>query len=360
MKRKSKSLILILVLALSLTTILAGCANNGEIKDNNDNENPQVSENQGSDKLVIYSGRKENFILPIIEKFQEETGIKVELLSGNASQYAQKIIEERNRPQADLLFANDAGVMEFLRLEGVLESNSSDELSKIPANFRAEDGSWVGVSARSRVIMYNKDLISEEDMPKSIFDLADPKYKGQFAITRPGNESMVSHIAAIRAQYGDEKTTELIKGILANEPIIMQGHTDIRKAVGAGEVKFGLVNNYYFHLQLEEATDNNVDVIYPDQGENQSGTFVNIAGVALVKGAPNSENARKFIDFLLQPEQQREFSFNSKETPVLPEIEAVEYAKKIDEYKVMEMSLSNLGAVWNDTLDLMERAGYTE
>ncbi len=311
-------------------------------------------------ELVIYSGRKEQFVTPLIERFEEETGIDVKLLSGGATEYAHRILEEQSNPRADIFFANDAGVMEYLRLQGVLQPNDSDTLEQIPEEFRAVDGSWVGLSARTRIIMYNRDLISEDELPQSIFDLADPRYRGQFAIVRAGNESMISHVAALRAYHGDETTKELIRGILANEPVITQGHTDIRKAVGAGEVAFGLVNNYYFHLQLHEETNNNVAAVYPDQGEDQMGAFVNVAGIALVKGAPNEDNARRFIDFLLEPEQQELFSINSMETPVLPGIPLIEGARPIDSYKHTDMHLGELGPVWQDTIDLMEEAGYTE
>lgn len=339
----NKKIIALVSLLILLATPLAGCSNQTE-----------------EETLVIYSGRKEQFVMPLIEKFEQDTGIKVQLLSGNAIEYAHRIMEEQRNPQADIFLANDAGVMEYLRLQGALEPNNSKELTNIPANFRAEDGSWVGLSARSRVLMYNKDLITETEMPQSILDLTDPKYKGQFAITRAGNESMISHISALRAELGDEATTELLKGILANKPIITSGHTDIRKAVGSGEVAFGLVNNYYFHLQLEEETHNNVGVIYPDQGEQQMGTFVNVAGVAIVKDAKNMDNAKAFVDFLLQPEQQELFAYNSKETPLVANVPTLDYAKKIDEYKHMSMPLSNLGTVWEDTVDLMERAGFSE
>ncbi|AZR73775.1 hypothetical protein BBF96_10490 [Anoxybacter fermentans] len=338
--RKTMLLFLLILMVASIWTETQAWGNEGE--------------------LVIYSGRKEKFVLPLIEKFEQETGIKVKLLSGKATQYAHRIIEEQKRPQADLLLANDAGVMEYLRLQGVLAPNNDPILNQIPANFKAVDGSWVGLSARARIFMYNPKLISEEEMPHSIFDLADPKYKGKFAIARAGNESVISHFAAIRAYAGDEKTKELIRGIMANEPIITHGHTDIRKAVGAGEIAFGLVNNYYFHLQLEEKTNNDVKAIYPDQGPDQMGVFVNVAGVALIKNAPHQKEAKKFIRFLLQPEQQKMFAWISKETPILPEIETLEYAKKINEYKVFELPLSKLGPVWNDTIKLMEEAGFSE
>lgn len=353
---KHKRLLLLLIVGI-LAVVAVGCTTTASKGDQNNNGETIDKE---SKELVIYSGRKEQFILPLLEEFEKETGIKVSLLAGSATEYAHRIIEEKNNPQADIFFSNDAAIMEYLKQEGALEAYDSEAVKQIPENFRAEDNSWIGLSARSRVFMFNKDLILAEEMPQSIFDLVDPKYKGEFAITKAGSEAMVSHIAAVRTVFGDDVTEELIKGIMANEPVIMSGHTDIRKAVGSGEVKFGLVNNYYFHLQLEEDTDNNVDAIYPDQGENEMGTFVNIAGIAFVKGGKNSENGKKLAEFLLREEQQEVFAMVNKETPVLPHIKTLDYAKKVDEYKVADIKLSDLSKVWSDTVDLMERAGYAE
>ena len=137
----------------------------------------------------------------------------------------------------------------------------------------------------------------------------------------------------------------------------MNGHGDIRKAVGAGEFKFGLVNNYYYHLQLRESKDNNVGVIYPDQGDAEMGAVVNGAGVGFVKGAPNEANAKLFLDWILKPENQKEFSYASLEVPINPAIEVIGEAAKISDYKVHRMPLRDLGKVWEDTRLLIEKAG---
>ena len=313
-----------------------------------------------ADELVIYSGRNERFVLPLIQAFEQETGIRVQLLSGDAAQYVYRLQAEQRNPRADLLVSNDGALLEVARSLDLLMPASVDGIEQIPTNFRAEDGSWIGLAARTRVLMYNKDLISAEEMPTSILDLADPQWHGEFVITRAGNASMVSHISALRAVYGDDFVKEFIQGMLANEPTIVSGHTDIRRAVGAGEFKFGLVNNYYYHLQLDEPTDNNVGAIYPDQGEDQMGAFVNISGLGLVNGAPNKENALRFIEFLLRPENLREYSFNSMETPLVEGIEAVSYALTIDQYKAADLHLAELGPKYDDTLDLMEAAGFAE
>ncbi len=320
------------------------------------------SRNYGGDaqELIIYSGRNEDFVRPLLDKFEEETGIRTRLLSGSAANLGHRLVEESHRPQADAFLANDAGIMEFVRREGVLTPITSDRLEDIPAEFRAEDGTWSGLSGRARVLMYNPELIDAEEMPQSIFDLADPQYHDQFAITRSGNASMVSHIAAIRNYAGDEATVELIRDILANNPAITRGHSDIRRMVGAGEVKFGLVNNYYYHLQLHEPRHNQVAAIYPDQEPEQMGVFVNVAGIALVDDGPNPEAAQQLAHFLLAQEQQKMFTEVSKEIPLIYEIEVPDYALPIGEFRQAEIPLNELGEVWDDTLELMEQAGYAE
>lgn len=315
---------------------------------------------RGGEEVVVYSGRREPFVKPVIEEFERETGIRVRLLSGGATSFAHRLVEERRRPHADVFLANDAGVMEYLRLQGVLAPIESPGLESIPETLRAEDGSWTGLSVRARLLMYNKDLIAEEDMPASVLDLADERYRGRFAITRAGNSSLISHMAAIRATAGDERMREFVRGLMENEPAITSGHTDIRRMVGAGEVAFGLVNCYYFRLQLAEPRNNNVGAVYPDQKEGQTGVFVNVAGAARVKDAPNPENAAKLLDFLLRREQLQAFAEASLETPILPGLDAPEGGLELGEFKTMEMPLSGIGPVWADTLEAMESAGFAE
>ncbi|WP_017729365.1 extracellular solute-binding protein [Halalkalibacterium ligniniphilum] len=311
---------------------------------------------EASGELVVYSSRNENFVDALLNKFQEETGITVQALHAGDNA-VNRIKEEANNVQADIFISNDIGALEHLRLEGLLEGSEPEGIESIDELYRAEDNSWFALSARTRVLMYNKDLITEEEMPKSIVELADPKWKGQFAITRGGNGGMIGHVSALRNEWGDEKTAEWIAAVKDNAGAILEGHGDIRRAVGAGEFAFGLVNNYYYHQQLQEPTDNNVGVIYPDQAEGEMGAVVNAAGVGKVSGGPNAENAQIFLEWILQPENQREFSFESLEVPINPDIEAPEGAATISDYKTHDMPLSELGKVWEDTRQLIEEAG---
>lgn len=346
---------MMLIIVAMFLTVMAACSGNTENEQGaNNDDTSNVKENSG--ELVVYSSRNEKFMEPLLDKFEEETGITVKLLSGK-DEIINKIKEEGENAHADILISNDIGALEHLRQNDFLQGYDAEGIESIDEKYRAEDNSWYGLSARTRVFMYNKDLISEEEMPKTIEELSDDKWKDQFAITRGGNGSMIAHVSALRNEWGDEKTLEWLKGIKENAAIITDGHGDIRRAVGSGEVEFGLVNNYYYHQQLNEPTDNNVGVIYPDQGEDEMGAFVNAAGIGFINHAPNEENAKKFLDWIMIPENQREFSYASMEVPINPEVEAVDEAAKITDYKVSDMPLRNLGDVWEDTRHLIEESG---
>lgn len=344
------------LIAIIAILMLAACGGGN-------NEQPQseagekVSDNKsGSGKLVVYSSRNENFMKPLMDKFEADTGITVKLLSGK-DEIINKIKEEGDNAHADILISNDVGALEHLRQNGFLQGYDAEGIETIDEKYRAEDNSWYGLSARTRVFMYNKDLISEEEMPKTIAELADDKWKDQFAITRGGNGSMIAHVSALRNEWGDDKTLDWLNAIKDNAAVITDGHGDIRRAVGSGEVTFGLVNNYYYHQQLNEPTDNNVGVIYLDQGDDEMGAFVNAAGIGFINNAPNEENAKTFLDWIMLPENQREFSYASMEVPINPDVEAIEGATKISDYKVSDMPLRNLGDVWEDTRELIEKSG---
>lgn len=307
--------------------------------------------------LTVYSSRNEDFVNPLLEKFTADTGIEVEVLhAGDA--LINRVVEEGANVQADVLVSNDAGALEYLRLKGLLAPvGEVDGIDTIDAKFRAEDDSWIGLSARTRGLIYNKDLISAEELPKTLWELTSPAWKDQFAITRGGNSSMIAHVSALRAAWGDDKTIEWITAVKENAGAITEGHGDIRKAVGAGEFKFGLVNNYYYHQQLQEPTDNNVGILYPDQGAGEIGAFVNAAGVGFMAGGPSPEAAKAFAQWILLPDNQKVFSAASLEVPLNPAVEAPEGSAPIDSYKVLAMPLGELGPVWEGSRALVEEAG---
>ncbi|NNU91418.1 extracellular solute-binding protein [Anoxybacillus sp. CHMUD] len=351
MKKPFKLMLSVITSLLLVFLAACGSSNEQTSQPEQDTENEQKL----TGKLVVYSSRNENFVDPLLNKFKEETGVEVLALHGVEP---LQLIEEAGNVQADIFISNDVGALEYLRMKGILEGFDAKGAETIDAQFRAEDNAWIALSVRARGFIYNKDLISEEEMPKTMEELMDLKWAGQFAITRGGNGSMIANVSALRHEWGDEKTSQWVTAIKKNAGAIMQGHGDIRRAVGAGEFKFGLVNNYYYHQQLEEPTDNNVGFIYPDQGEGEMGVILNAAGVGLVKGGPNSANAKAFIEWLLKEENQLAFVGESLELPINPKLDPpYKHATKISDLKVQSMPLKELGQYFEDTKALIEKAG---
>lgn len=341
-----KSLLFVYAAILLMAALVAGCAQSQDPK--------ATGEKKEGSPLVVYSGRKEPLIKPVLDAFEKDTGIKVTLRSGGASELANAIIEEQKSPGADVFIANDAGTMEMLRQKGLLQPNPSQALKVIPEDLRAKDGSWIGVSARSRVIMYNTNLVKESELPRSIKDLADPRWKKQVAMSASSNESVIGHITALRLTMGDAETEKLLRSLMSNQVQSLKGHTEVRKAVGSGEFKLGLVNHYYYHLQKQEGSP--VGVIYPDQEEGQMGVPVNVAGAAIVKGSKNSESARKFIEYLVRPQTQELFAKLNYEIPVIEGVPAND-AKRLNQFKRTPVKMEQLGSELNNTINLIEKAG---
>ncbi|MCE7794138.1 extracellular solute-binding protein [Salipaludibacillus sp. CUR1] len=363
-----KKVLMFLLLAVLSLGILAACGGN----ENNDtadnagenaaNENNDVNNNEEAveldGELVVYSARNEQFVQALLDKFTEETGVEVRALHEADPLQLQ---EEAGNVQADVFISNDLGALEYLNQQDLLEGFDPENVESIDEQFRAENNEWIAISARARGFIYNKDMISEDEMPTQMEDLLDPEWaevENGYAITRGGNGGMIGNVSALRYEWGDERTTEWINSIQENAAGIFEGHGDIRRAVGAGEHAFGLVNNYYYHQQLEEPTDNNVGFIYTDQGEGEMGAIANAAGLGLVSGAPNDENARAFIEWVLEEENQLAFVGDSLEVPINPDLEPpYEEAVPFSELKVQDMPLKELGNYFQDTRALIEDAG---
>ncbi len=316
-----------------------------------------------SEELVVYSARNERFVEELLEKFTEETGIEVLALHGvNPLQ----IMEERNNVRADIFISNDMGALGFLDSEGLLEASEPQGIDLIPGEFRSDTNSYFAISARARGFIFNKDLISEDEMITSMEDLFDEKWNevtNGFAITRGGNSGMIGNVSALRYEWGDEKTAEWIAAIRNNASGIYAGHGDIRRAVGAGEHAFGLVNNYYYHQQLLESENNNVGFIYHDQAPGEMGAIANAAGLGNVAGGPNADNAAIFLEWVLLPENQVAFVGESLELLINENFEVVypdavaPYVVKFSELQIQDMPIKELGNFFEDTRALIEASG---
>jgi iron(III) transport system substrate-binding protein len=307
-----------------------------------------------SGDLVIYSGRAEPLLQPVIDAFKAKyPDVNVLLKAGSNSELANALIEEKANPQADVFVTTELFTVQSLAQEGVFQSYLPAGAEQLPAEFIGADNLWTGLTRRARVIIYNADLVSEEELPTSIFDLTDPKWKGQIAAAGSTNGSMQAQIAAMRQLVGEEETEAWLNGLLDNEVTFFGGHTDVRKAVGAGEFKLGLVNHYYYYLQKAEGS--NVGIVFPDQQEGQIGLITNATTAAVVNGAPHVAAAQAFLDFLVSQEGQKLFAELNYEYPLLAGVELHPDVQPLDDFRFADVNVVEAAQDFAATFDLMEK-----
>jgi len=307
-------------------------------------------------EVVVYTSRAEALFKPVIEAFNAAyPDIKVTVLNGSNSELAARILEERANPKADVLVNSDILTMENLAAEGVFAPNNSPAVMAVLADYRADDGSWVALTLRARVIMYNTDLVSLEELPKKMVDLADPKWKDVIGSANSTNGAMMAQLVIMRNQLGEPATEAFIQGLLENNAQFFGGHTDVRKAVGAGELKLGLVNHYYYHLSKAEGAP--VGVIYPDQEDGGLGLMVNSTNAGIIKGGPNPEMARIFVDFMLSPAGQKIYAERNYEYPIVPGVPLAEGVAPLDSFRLNPFPLKTLRDELEPTRALVQKVG---
>lgn len=255
-------------------------------------------------EVTIYVSTDRVFSEPILVAFEQKTGVKVNAVydteETKSTGLANKLLAEKNRPQADVFWSNEPVRTLVLKKNGVLAPYNPPNADDLPANFKDREHFWTGFSARSRVIVYNTDLVKPDDAPKSVFDLADPKWKGQVAIADPRFGSTSFHVAALYAALGDEKADDFFRRLKANEVKVVPGNSVVRDMVARGEIKIGLTDTDDVNVALENKRP--VAMVFPDRDGIGVPLMPNM--VSLVANSPNPEAGKTLIDYLLSAETE--------------------------------------------------------
>ncbi len=287
---------------LILLTIITGACNTSN---NQSNAGTNSGANTGGNTVTIYVSQDRVFAEPVLQAYEQKTGVKVNAVydteETKSTGLANKLIAEKNRPQADVFWSNEPVRTLVLKKRAVLAAYQSPNAAAIPAAFKDPEHFWTGFSARLRVIVYNTNLVKAEDAPKSIFDLTDPQWKGQIAIADPRFGSTSFHVAALYAELGDERADEFFRRLKANDVKIAPGNSVVRDMVARGEVKMGLTDTDDVNVALEDKQP--VAMVLPDL--DRLGVPVMPNMVSLIAGAPHSEAGKKLIDYLLSPEVEQ-------------------------------------------------------
>jgi iron(III) transport system substrate-binding protein len=305
-------------------------------------------------ELIVYSGRSKGLVHPIIKQFEKETGITVKVRYGDTAQLAVALLEEGAKSPADLFWAQDAGALGAVSKQGLLQALPKSILSKVPDKFRNSEGTWVATSGRARVLAYAPERIKAEELPNSIFDLTDAKWKGRVGWA-PQNASFQAFITAMRVLEGEEKAEEWLRGMKANGAKSYPKNTPIIQALAAGEIDLGLPNHYY--LMRFKKSDANFPVEQTFFTSGDAGNLVNIAGIGVLKSSSHAEEVSSFVQYLLSPKVQQLFVSEIFEYPVTDAVIPSEKLLPLDELLKLtpELNLEKLDDL-EGTLKLLRKA----
>ena len=288
--------------------------------------------------LVIYSGRSESLVDAVIQQFSQATGIEVEVKYAGTSQLAATLLEEGGNSPADIFFAQDPGGLGAV--EGMLSILPDRILSRVPDWAHSPQGKWVGLSGRARTVVYNPERVSEEELPDDVWDFVNPEWKGRIGWA-PTNASFQTMVTAMRALWGEEKTTEWLEGVQANNPTIYPKNTPQVAAVAAGEIDAGLVNHYYlFRFLAEEGEDFPARNYHPRAGG--PGATIMVAGAGILDSSDNRDSAEKFLEFLLSRVGQQYFAGQTFEYPLVEGVKTPHVLTPLDEINHPSISLKDL------------------
>lgn len=304
---------------------------------------------------MVYSGRSESLVGPLFDQFTAETGITIQARYGDTAELAAQLLEEGDRTPAQVYFAQDAGALGAVAAEGLFAPLPAAAATTVPVNYRAEDGTWTGVTGRARVIAYDAQQVSADEVPDSIFDLTDPKWKGQVGIA-PTNGSFQSFVTAMRVAQGDDVTREWLQGLVDNNAQTFEKNGLILDAVDTGQVQLGLINHYYWYQKASEVGTDAMRAQLHFTAPRDPGTLVNVAGVGLLANAANNPQAATFLEWLLSPAVQQWFVENTYEYPLVPGVAAVDGVPSLDTLRGPDAPLAELADL-PGTLTMLQDVG---
>jgi iron(III) transport system substrate-binding protein len=307
----------------------------------------------GRDPLTIYSGRDEALIGPLLEQFAETNDIDIDVRYGETADLALLIAEEGENTPADVFLSQSPGAVGFLANEGLLGELSTEELAAVDARFESDDGRWVGLSARQRVLVYNEEIVDEADLPDSVLDLTGEAYAGDVALA-PTNGSFQDFVTAMRQIEGEDVTAQWLGDMQANGSPTYADNSSIVDAVARGEVPMGLVNHYYNYRKLEEDPDApSRNYMFPN---GDVGSLLIASTGSIVAGTDKQDDASAFIDYLLSDDAQQFYSEETFEYPLTEGIEPPAELPPLESLETPAIDLNDLGSL-QETARLIEESG---
>ena len=342
--------------AVTVLISLAACGSDPASPAESAGDAASASETAGS--LLIYSGRNENLVAPLIEQLEGAVGTPVQVRYGDSAELAAQLLEEGGQTEADLFFSQDAGALGALGRENRLAELDPAVIGPIPQRYRAQDGTWVGTSARARVVAYNPGRVPEAELPKGIDDVVDPRFKGAVGFA-PTNASFQAFVTGLRVLRGEDGARAWLEAFAANEPVALESNNQVLDAVDSGEVSLGLINHYYWFEKVAELGAENVTAKIEFLPGGDPGGLVNVAGVGILEGSDQSAAASEAVTYLLSDAAQQYFADTTAEYPVRAGVTStVHDLPPLDSLQAPDLDLNDLDSL-AATLSLLDEVGLT-
>ena len=335
MRTRSSALV---VAALTVVATLTGCGSDAD--------------------LVIYSGRSEELVGPLIEDMEEQLDVTIDVRYGDSAELAAQLLEEGDATEADLFFSQDAGALSALAQEGRLSTLDEQVLAVVDDHYQDPEGRWVATSARARVVTYDPAQAPEATDFDSVDDLLDESYRGEIGFA-PTNASLQSFVTALRITRGEDGARQWLEDFSALEPAAYDNNVAVLEAVDEGEISLGLINHYYWYQLQEEvgAEAVNAKIHYLDSDD--AGALVNVAGVGVLTSSEATGLAADAVEFLLSEAGQQYFADETAEYPVRAGIESTTYdLVPLEQVDGAQIDLNDLASL-DETLELLDEVGLT-
>lgn len=308
----------------------------------------------GGERLTVYSGRTKNLIGPLLTQFSEDTGIKIDVRYGDSADLALLIDTEGANSDVDVFISQSPGAVGFLDEQARLSALDESELGLVDADFQAEDGDWIGLSGRVRVLVYNTDLVDESELPDSVLDMTDERFRGRVAVA-PTNGSFQDFVTAMRIELGDDVAERWLADMAANRAQPYSNNTAIVEAVTRGEIPMGLVNHYYLERALAEDPD--LPAANHFFAEGDMGSLLITTAVSIIEGSGQRDDASALVDYLLSEASQRFFSEETFEYPLASGVEPSDQLPPLASIPTTTIDLDRLGGGLARTAELIQDSG---
>ena len=309
-------------------------------------------------EVTVYSGRTENLIGPALEAFACETGTEVAVRWGSSTDLALLLAEEGDRTPADVFLSRSPGPVGFLEADALLGSIDDDVLALVGPDSRSKSGTWVGFSGRKRVLVHNLDAVPSEELPESVFDLTDARYRGRVAIPAT-NGSFVDWFTVFRDQYGSDVASQWLNNMVANDARYYPNNRSIVEAAGRGEIDMGLVNHYYQYQEAAAAGDRHRAANH-DLADDDIGSLLIITAATITAGSDNRQAANELIGYLLSEPVQRYFSRETFEYPLAAGVEPADVLPPLKALEIGSVDFDGLGGGFAETIAIIEASGILD